>query len=133
MDVAEKHESPTQRLRALLADKVKRIEERLFAGRVCSESLAAYHAIRNLHPQLRGDELYEAVIARRVNLDAAGGRAIVWRTHASLEDWAGERGCSFRDVVKYMIVTEYLGQEADERGMNLDLGPFLAKRIDAHY
>lgn len=133
MDVAEKHESPTQRLRALLADKVKRIEERLFAGRVCAESLAAYHAIRNLHPQLRGDELYEAVIARRVNLDAAGAHAIVRRTHASLEDWAGERICSFRDVVKYMIVSEYLGQEASTRGMNLDLGPFLAKRIDAHF
>ncbi len=133
MDVAEKHDSPTQRLRALLADKLKRIEERLFAGRVCSESLVAFHAIRKLQPALAGDALYEAVVARRVNLDAAGARAIVRRTHASLEDWAGDRGPTFRDVVKYMIVTEYLGQEADERGMNLDLGPFLAKRIDLHF
>ncbi len=133
MDVAEKPESPTQRLRALLADKVKRIEERLFAGRVCSESLVAFHAIRKLQPQLAGDDLYEAVVARRVNLDAAAARSIIRRTHASLEDWASDRGPTFRDVVKYMIVSEYLGQEADQRGMNLDLGPFLAKRIDLHY
>ena len=133
MYVAKKHDSPAQRLRALLANKVKRIEERLFAGRVCSESLAAFHAIRKLHPNLVGDDLYEAVVARRVNLDAASARAIISRTHASLEDWASDRSPSFRDVVKYMIVTEYLGQEADERGMNLDLGPFLAKRIDLHF
>jgi hypothetical protein len=133
VEIVEKIESPTQRLRAMLSDKIKRIEERLFAGRVCSESLAAYHAVRKLHPELGGDDLYEAVIARRVNLDSAGARAIVWRTHASLEDWASDRGPTFRDVVKYMIVSEYLGQEADERGMNIDLGPFLAKRIDAHF
>ena len=133
MDSAEIIESPTQRLRALLADKLKRVGERLFAGRVCSESLAAYHAIRKLDPALQGEDLYEAVIARRINLDAAGARAIVWRTHASLEDWVSDRGPTFRDIVKYMIVSEYLGQEADERGMNLDLGPFLAKRIDAAY
>jgi hypothetical protein len=133
VDSAEIIESPTQRLRALLADKLKRVGERLFAGRVCSESLAAYHAIRKLDPALQGEDLYEAVIARRINLDAAGARAIVWRTHASLEDWVSDRGPTFRDIVKYMIVSEYLGQEADERGMNLDLGPFLAKRIDAAY
>lgn len=133
MDTAEKIESPTQRLRALLADKLKRIEERLFAGRVCAESLSAYHAIRRQDPALNGDELYASVIARRLKLDAAGARAIVWRTHASLEDWTGDRGPTFRDIVKYMIVSEYLGQEASERGMNFDLGPFLAKRIDAAY
>jgi hypothetical protein len=133
VDIAEKQESPTRRLRALLADKVKRIQERLFAARVCSESLSAYHAIRKLQPALSGDDLYAEVIARRLNLDVAGSRAIVWRTHASLEDWTSDRGPTFRDIVKYMIVSEYLGQEADERGMNLDLGPFLAKRIDARY
>lgn len=133
MDSAEKIESPTTRLRALLADQLKRIEERLFAGRVCRESLAAYHAVRKLKPELRGDDLYEAVIARRIKLDAASARAIVWRTHAGLDEWVSDRGPSFRDVVKYMVVSEYLGQEAVERGMNLDLGPFLAKRIDSHY
>ncbi len=133
MDTADKIESPTQRLRTLLADKLKRIKERLFAGRVCSESLAAFHAVRKQEPALAGDELYAAVIARRIKLDSAGARAIVWRTRASLEDWVSDRGPTFRDIVKYMIVSEYLGQEADERGMNLDLGPFLAKRIDAAY
>jgi len=133
VDAAEKPESPTQRLRALFAEKVKRIEERMFAGRICSESLAAYHAIRKLQPELAGDDLYEAVIARRVNLDAAGARAIVRHTYTSLEDWESDRGPTFRDVVKYMIVTEYLGRETGERGMNLDLGPFLARRIDLHF
>jgi len=133
MDVADPPESPTMRLRSLLHHKFKRLEERLFARRVCTESLAAYHAVRGSAPTLRGDELYAAVIARRIQLDANAARAILWRAHASVDDWISERGTTFRDVVKYMIVSEYLGQEADESGMNIDLGQYLSKRIDAHY
>jgi hypothetical protein len=123
-------ESPTQRLRALLADRLGRLEEWRFARRVCAESLAAYRALREAQPELKGDALYEAVIARRLNLDAANARAIMRRTHASVEDWENDREPQFIDVVKYMIVSEYLGQEAAEVGMRIDLGAFLTQRID---
>lgn len=122
-------ESPTQRLRALVADRLQRVQEWRFARRVCAESLAAYRAVRAAQPELKGDDLYEAVIARRIKLDAANAHAIMWRTHASLEDWENDRTPKFIDVVKYMIVSEYLGQEADETGMSIDLGAFLAGRI----
>lgn len=123
-------ESPTQRLRALLTDRLRRLEEWRFARRVCAESLTAYRALHEAQPELKGDALYEAVIARRLNLDAANARAIMRRTHASVEDWGSDREPRFIDVVKYMIVSEYLGQEAAEDGMNIDLGAFLTQRID---
>jgi hypothetical protein len=125
--------SSTQRLRALVAKKFKRLEERQFAKRVCSESLAAYHAIRNLHPQLKGDALYEAVVAKRSSIDAAAAKAIISGVNISVDDWVSNRNAMFRDVVRYMIVTEYLRQDIANQGMEMDLGPFLAKRIDAHY
>lgn len=123
-------ESPTQRPRSLIAERLKRIEERRFASRVCSESLAALRAVRAEHPDLKGDDLYEATISRRLQIDAASAHAIMWRTHAGLDDRGGSRTPKFIDVVKYMIVSEYLGQEAQARGISIDLGAFLSRRID---
>ena len=123
-------ESPTQRLRALLTARLKRGAERRFANRVCTEVLAALQAVRAQQPDLSGDELYEAVVARRSKLDAAQARAIVQRAHASLEDWGNDRDAKFIDVVKYVIVSEYLGQNAKADGMGIDLGALLTPRID---
>ncbi len=122
--------SPTQRLKALFTGRLRRYEERRFARRVCDEALAALAAVRTGQPQLAGEALYEAVIARRLKLDATAARAFMWRVHSSFEDWESDGMPKFIDVVKYMIVSEYLGQESPAAGMILDLGRFLAERID---
>jgi hypothetical protein len=123
-------ESTGRHLQALINERIKHIDERLFAARVCAESLLAYDAIHASEPQLRGDALYGAVIARRTHADPTTVHQILWRTHASVEDWDREHEPAFRDVVKYMIVSEYLGQAPGEQGMDIDLGAFLASRID---
>ncbi len=130
MDISAIIDSPTQRLRALITARMKKSEERRFADRVCSESLAALEAVRACHPGLQGDELYVAVIAKRLKVEPAQARAIMWRTHESLEDWGNDRDPKFIDVVKYMIVSEYLGQAALADGMSIDLGAFLTRFID---
>ena len=81
---------------------------------------------------LAGDALYEAVVARRLKLDAAAAHALMWRVHGSVENWEGDYVPKFVDVVKYMIVSEYVGQDTGVEGMSLDLGAFLAPRIDPH-
>jgi hypothetical protein len=123
-------ESPTQRLRALLAARIRRGAERRFANRICTESLSALQAVRATQAGLKGDALYEAVVARRTNLDTAQARAIVERAHESLEDWGNNRAAKFIDVVKYMIVSEYLEQKTAPDGMTIDLGALLTPRID---
>ena len=125
-------ESPTQRLKALFQGRLRRFEEKRFAARVCNEALAALQAVFAQHPNLTGDALYEAVIARRLKLDAAAAHALMWRVHGSVENWERDYVPKFVDVVKYMIVSEYVGQDASVEGMGLDLGPFLAPRIDPH-
>ena len=129
-DIAEIIESPTQRLRTLIAARLKRIEEWRFSRRVCAESLAALRAVQAAQPDLKGDALYEAVIARRTKLDAAGVQSILRRVHVSIEDWDNDRDPKLFDVVKYMIVSEYLGQDAHESGMAINLGTFLTPLID---
>ena len=123
-------ESPTQRLRMMLSPRLRRGAERRFANRICTEALAALQAVRMGQPKLQGDTLYEAVVARRGNLDAAQARAIVQRAHQSLEDWGNDREAKLIDVVKYIIVSEYLRQRAGEDGMTIDLGALLTPRID---
>jgi hypothetical protein len=124
------NDSPTQRLKAAFLGRLKRFEERRFARQVCSESLATLHALQTQQPTLKGAELYKAVIARRLQLDAAGAHALMWRIRASNEEWETEHEPKFIDVVKYLIVSEYLGQDATADGMRLDLGEFLSQRID---
>lgn len=130
MDSPANPESPTQRLKTLLQGRLRHFEEKRFAGRVCSEALAALQAILARHPTLSGDALYEAVIARRLKLDAAAAHTLMWRVHGSVKNWEGDYVPKFIDVVKYMIVNEYVGQDTAIEGMTLDLGPFLAARID---
>ena len=130
MDSPVNPESPTQRLKALFQGRLRRFEERRFAGRVCSEALTTLQAVRAQQPALSGDALYEAVIARRLNLDATAAHAMMWRVHGSVENWEGDYVPKFIDVVKFMIVGEYLAQAAPAEGMALDLGAFLAARID---
>jgi hypothetical protein len=123
-------QSPTQRLRALLTTRLRRNVERRFANRVCNESLAALHAVRATQAELHGEALYEAVVARRANLDAAQARIIVQRANESLEDWGHDRPAQFIDVVKYLIVSEFMAKQSGADGMTIDLGALLSPRID---
>jgi hypothetical protein len=132
MDEPVNPESPTARLKALLLGRLRRRDERRFAARVCNEALAALAAVRVAQPALRDEALYEAVIARRLKVDAAAAHSLMRRVRESNEDWESERPTRFIDVVKYMIVSEYLAQEKDATGVVLDLNPFLAERIDPH-
>ena len=129
-DITGPSESPTRRFRALFGGRRKRNEELQFASRVCTESLAALAEVRAARPQLSGDELYEAVIARRMQRGEDAARAILQRTYESLADWGNDRAPTFLDVVRYMIVNEYLDAATGERGMSVDLGAFLAQHVD---
>jgi hypothetical protein len=129
-DISGIFESPTQRFRGLFGGRRKRAEELRFASRVCSESLAALAIVRAERPQLSGDELYEAVIARRMLSDTREARAILDRTYASLEDWGTDRAPKLLDVVTYMIVSEYLAATPGEKGMSIDLRALLSPHID---
>ena len=79
---------------------------------------------------LQGDTLYEAVVASRTRCNIAQSRAIVRRAHESVEGWGGDREAKFIDVVHCMIVSEYLSQNADNSGMNIDIRALLQSRID---
>jgi hypothetical protein len=121
--------SPIQQFWAQAREQWQQLQEWRYARRVCSEALAAYDAVHRRRPDLCGDALYEAVIMRRTKLDAAGARRLLEDAHVSREDWDNERRARFRDVVMYMIVTEYLGRAPSVQGMHIDLAAYLEQRV----
>ena len=125
--------SSTQRLRALFQSRRKRKDELRLALRVCRESAAALEAVLAERPDLSGDALYEAVVARRLHIETAPARAIVGKTYQMLSHWGNDRDPKLVDVVKYMIVSEYLGTDAHVEGMLMDLGAFVADRIGRNH
>jgi hypothetical protein len=128
----EDTESPTQRLRTLLVDGTRQLREWRFARRVCNEALRAYDSVRERSPALAGAPLYEAVVAQRLRIDAQQASRLVQDAYASREDWEHDRPVCLRDVVLFMIVSEYLREGKGHRGMSLDLGNFLEQRVPAH-
>jgi hypothetical protein len=127
--VENARQRPYRHLQVQLRTYWQLLREWLFARRVCSEALAAYEAVRRRNAALAGDALYEAVIAQRSRLDGEGARHLLARAHASREDWHNERPASFRDVVLFMIVTEYLARASGVHGMRMDLAAFLDRRL----
>jgi hypothetical protein len=98
--------------------------------RVCRESAAALASVLAERPELSGDALYEAVVARRLQVEAAPARAIVWKAHQMLGHWGNNRDPKLVDVVKCMIISEYLGADAHADGMLMDLGAYISDRFD---
>lgn len=118
-----------QQFKVQLRENWQLLREWLFARRVSGEALSAYDAVRRRDPALAGDALYAAVIAERTKLDAEGARHLLARAHASRLDWDNERPATFRDVVMFMIVTEYLARSRGVQGMTMDLVGYLDKRM----
>jgi hypothetical protein len=54
----------------------------------------------------------------------------VQRAHESLEGWGSDREAKFIDVVKCMIVSEYLRQNPGEVGMIINIDALLRPHID---
>jgi hypothetical protein len=122
-----------QQFKVQLRENWQLLREWLFARRVSGEALAAYDTVRRRNPALAGDALYEAVIAQRTKLDPEGARRLLARAHASRLDWDNERPATFRDVVMFMIVTEYLARSRGVQGMTMDLVGYLERRMPQQF
>ena len=118
-----------QQFKGLMRENWQLLREWLFARRVSGEALSAYRAVKRRNRSLAGDALYAAVIAHRTKLDDEGARRLLARAHASRLYWDNERPATFRDVVMFMIVTEYLARSRGVQGMTMDLSTYLDRRM----
>jgi hypothetical protein len=85
--------------------------ERRSASRCCRDLLQLYRVVAARHPELGGDGLYRQVVAARIGGDG-GASAVVRRATESYATWPVERALTFRDVVHYLAVSEFMASHS---------------------
>jgi len=109
--------------RELLAGGLlRRWREARLARRLSRKALRAYETVRAANPNLSGDALYVKVIEYRTGRNAEFARGIVSGAARSYAEWPVQRALTFRDVVHYMIVSDYLAAaDAPRRWTSVDV------------
>jgi hypothetical protein len=103
--------------------------EKWFAWHESREMLALYHRVRSEEPLLAGRALYERILVRRSGLDATAVARVLRRATESLCDWPSGRDLRFRDLVQYVVTTEYLHAHVTRLGTQTDMGKTIARVI----
>jgi hypothetical protein len=91
---------------------VRLFTEIWFAWRASHELLDSYKRMRLEDTQLAGRALYERIVIRRSGLDAQAVTGILRRAEQSFCEWPSERELTFRDVVQYIAIEEFLRSHA---------------------
>jgi hypothetical protein len=105
------------------------VAEKWHAWRTSREMLAWYQRVCGEEPQLTGRRLYGEVIVRRSALDVKAAAAVLQRARQSFCDWPCERKLRFRDVVRYVVIDEYLRSHPTTLGTQTDMGTVVARII----
>jgi hypothetical protein len=92
------------------------VTERWFAWHASRELLSLYNRVHREEPQLSGRSLYEQVVVRRSGVDVKSAAGAIRRAEQSFCEWPTERDLKFREVVKYLIIDEYIKSHAEKRG-----------------
>lgn len=104
--------------------------ERRYAKAASEQLLDLFRREQREHPELKGKQLYEAVISRRLSPSPAlSAVEIVRRAEESFTDWPVERELKFRDVVHYQIFDEYMHKGDVRRGTRTNIGVAVARII----
>ena len=91
--------------------------------------LALYHRVRTEEPLLSGRALYETVLVRRSGLDSAGVARVLRRATESFCTWPSDHDLRFRDLVQYVVTTEYLQSHLNRQGTLTDMTRTIARMI----
>lgn len=104
--------------------------ERRYAKQAAEELLELYRSEQQEHPELTGQALYEAVIARRVGPNPTiSAVEIVKRAEESFADWPVKRDLRLRDVIHYQIFDEYMRQGEVHQGTRTNIGAAVARIV----
>lgn len=105
-----------------------RTAERRYALHKSREALSLYLRVQQERPDLRGRDLYREIVARRGQQTAGADDSVLDRSEQSFCTWPVPRELSFRDVVHYLVVTEYLRLKSGF-GVQIDMGAVVARVI----
>jgi hypothetical protein len=104
---------PPSRVRKLLAPLFLGRREKQHAAKTSRELLDLYRTVAAANPRLGKQELYRRIVMARLGGTVAAADAVLARAEQSFATWPVERALTFRDVVHYMAVSDYVATNED--------------------
>jgi len=106
-------------------------QEKYSAAKTSRELLKVYNSVRAARPELRKRELYREVVMKHLSGTLAAADAVLARATESFASWPVERELTFRDVVHYLAVSDYLASNnVDAAWTRENLGRVVASLIE---
>ena len=92
-------------------------------------ALGLYQRLRVQRPELAGRALYEAFVCQRNAIGPSAAQVILQRAEASFAVWPNDRGLIFRDVVQYLVISEYLASHPKRGGTTINMARTISRLI----
>lgn len=102
--------------------------ERRHAAQVSRDLLDIHRIVSAGRPGIPRRELYTTIVMIRTGATRDEAEATLERAEESFATWPANRPLTFRDVVHYLAVTEYLRIKG-EVATRTDMGQMIAERI----
>jgi transposase len=137
-DVATRPTPPPQRdepgwTRRLFGPLFIGWQEKQYAAKTSREMLKLYEKVAAARPGLTKQELYRHIVMARVGGTLAAADAVLARATESFATWPVERALTFRDVVHYLAVSDYLATNAEAAEWTREnLGRVVASLVPEH-
>jgi hypothetical protein len=88
-----------------------------------------YQTLRAKRSDLAGKALYEAFVCERNRIEASAARTILRHAEESFAAWPNERDLVFRDVVQYLVISEYLLSHPKRVGTTINMCRVISRLI----
>jgi len=92
-----------------------------FAKKAVKRALLLHQRLRAERPALTGRALYLAFVCERSALGASAAQGVLQRAEASFAAWPNERDLIFRDVVQYLVISEYLASNPQRGSTTINM------------
>jgi hypothetical protein len=107
-----------------------RWRERHHAAKTSRELMKLYRATDAAYPGLKKQQLYRQIVMVRLGGSSAAADALLVRAKESFATWPVDRALTFRDVVHYIAVSDYLAStDHAEDWTRENLGRVVAKLV----
>jgi hypothetical protein len=100
-----------------------------YARKAARRALARYQGLRTARPELAGRSLYEAFVCDRNAIEPSAARVILQRAEASFATWPTDRDLKFMDVLKYLVISEYLVSHPKRGGTSINMARIIEQVI----
>jgi hypothetical protein len=98
------------------ANRVAAWREWRFAKQATHKAMNFQRLLLAARPNLNGRDFYEVFVCEYARVESAAARTVLRRAEASFAAWPNERELAFRDVVAYLLISEYLRSHPKRSG-----------------